>query len=225
MKKTKIILADGNHLFADALKLIIENDSDFVVISSVESGIDAVREVQVMRPDILVIGEVLPDITMFQLARELRRNIKNIRFLFIVRAGSTDLLALLGETVSVGAIEQKTNIIEFMTALRSVARGERYISRGVITNLINPVQKGEKYSDPLDDITQREREVLYWLANGCTNKEISKKMFLSEKTIKNHVSHILKKLDLADRTKAAALAWKEGLPMIPEEFYSTSNIN
>ena len=72
-------------------------------------------------------------------------------------------------------------------------------------------------------LTPREREVLYWLALGFTNKEISKKMILSEKTIKNHVSHILKKLELTDRTKAAALAWREGLPQISEDFYSLSS--
>ena len=63
------------------------------------------------------------------------------------------------------------------------------------------------------------------MANGLTNKEISKTMFLSEKTVKNHVSHILKKLGLQDRTKAAVLAWKEGLPMMPEEYYSASDMN
>ena len=78
----------------------------------------------------------------------------------------------------------------------------------------------EFYDDPLNEITPREREVLYWLSHGLTNKEIAQRMILSEKTVKNHVSHLLKKLDLTDRTKAAALAWKEGLPQIAEEFFS-----
>ncbi|MGI6442349.1 MAG: response regulator transcription factor [Synergistaceae bacterium] len=64
-------------------------------------------------------------------------------------------------------------------------------------------------------ITSREREVLYWLAHGQNNKEIASTMILSEKTIKNHITHLLRKLDVTNRTKAAAIAWSEGLPLIP----------
>ena len=79
--------------------------------------------------------------------------------------------------------------------------------------------------DPLNEITHREREVLYWVSHGLSNKEISERMYLSEKTIKNHVSSILRKLDLDDRTKAAAFAWKEGLPLLPEDFFSQPKMN
>ena len=79
--------------------------------------------------------------------------------------------------------------------------------------------------DPLNDITHREREVLYWVSHGLNNKEISERMYLSEKTIKNHVSNILRKLDLDDRTKAAAFAWEEGLPLLPEDFFTQLKMN
>jgi DNA-binding NarL/FixJ family response regulator len=225
MKKNKIILADGNRLFIDALKLILERESDFAVISSESSGIAAIKKAQELDPDVVVVGEVMHDISMFMVARELKRDNKKIRFLFIVKDKNPDLLTLLGEMENVGVVQEKSDMTEFMTALRSVARNERYISPEVITNLRTVVPRKEKIYDPLDDITQREREILYWVANGLTNKEISKTMFLSEKTVKNHVSHILKKLGLQDRTKAAVLAWKEGLPMMPEEYYSVSDMN
>lgn len=224
MKKIKILLAYGNRLFVDALRLIIEKEPDFLVISSVSSGVAAVREAQELHPDVVVIGEVMPDLSMFMIARELKRNTKNMRFLFIIKDENADLLTLLGEMENVGVVQEKSDVTEFMTALRSVAKSERYISPEVITNLRTSVPQEKNTTDPLEDITHREREVLYWIANGLTNKEISKEMFLSEKTVKNHVSHILKKLDLTDRTKAAVLAWKDGLPMIPEEFYSTSDL-
>ncbi len=224
MKKIKILLAYGNRLFVDALRLIIEKEQDFVVISSVSNGVAAVREAHELHPDVVVIGEVMPDLSMFMIARELKRNTKNMRFLFIIKDENADLLTLLGEMENVGVVQEKSDVTEFMTALRSVAKSERYISPEVITNLRTSVPQEKNTTDPLEDITHREREVLYWIANGLTNKEISKEMFLSEKTVKNHVSHILKKLDLTDRTKAAVLAWKDGLPMIPEEFYSTSDL-
>ncbi|MBQ9881123.1 MAG: response regulator transcription factor, partial [Synergistes sp.] len=94
-------------------------------------------------------------------------------------------------------------------------------------NVLNPLPHQEERQmrrDLLADITPREREVLYWMAKGLKNREISQKLILSEKTVKNHVSHILKKLETEDRTKAAAIAWEEGLPLVEEEFFSISSL-
>ena len=158
-------------------------------------------------------------------AKEIRRSVRGIRFLFMIRDGSADMLSLLSSMDSVGAVRQSCDIPEFLTALHSVIRGERYISAEVIEYLKNPFSDELISEDPLDYITQREREVLYWVSHGLTNKEISARIFLSEKTVKNHVSHILKKLDLSDRTKAAAFAWHEGLPLVPEDFFTPSKMN
>ncbi len=225
MKKIKIVLADGSNLFVDALKLILEKEPEIVIMSGASSGVDALRNCIDLQPDIAVIGEILPDLTIVEAAKEIRRSVRGIRFLFLIRDGSADMLSLLSGMDSVGAVRQSCDIAEFLTALRSIIRGERYISSEVIEYLKNPFSDGPLSDDPLEYITQREREVLYWVSHGLTNKEISERIFLSEKTVKNHVSHILKKLDLSDRTKAAAFAWREGLPLIPEDFFTPAKMN
>lgn len=225
MKKIKIVLADGSNLFVDALKMILEKEPEIVIMSGASSGVDALRNCIDLQPDIAVIGEILPDLTIVEAAKEIRRSVRGIRFLFLIRDGSADMLSLLSGMDSVGAVRQSCDIAEFLTALRSIIRGERYISSEVIEYLKNPFSDGPLSDDPLEYITQREREVLYWVSHGLTNKEISERIFLSEKTVKNHVSHILKKLDLSDRTKAAAFAWREGLPLIPEDFFTPAKMN
>lgn len=225
MKKIKIVLADGSNLFIDALKLVLEKEPEIALLSGANSGVDALRNCIDLQPDLAVIGEVLPDLTIVETAKEIRRSVRGIRFLFMIRDGSADMLSLLSSMDSVGAVRQSCDIPEFLTALHSVIRGERYISAEVIEYLKNPFSDELISEDPLDYITQREREVLYWVSHGLTNKEISTRIFLSEKTVKNHVSHILKKLDLSDRTKAAAFAWHEGLPLIPEDFFTPSKMN
>lgn len=225
MKKIKLVLADGNNLFVDALSQVLEKEPEVAVVSGAGSGVAALRNCIELRPDVAVIGEVLPDLTIVEAAKEIRRNIKNIRFLFIIKDGSADILSLLGGMDSVGAVRQSCEISELLTALRSVINGERYISPDVIEYLKAPMFNDPSDHDPLTGITQREREVLYWVAQGLTNKEISKRMFLSEKTIKNHVSSMLRKLDLTDRTKAAAFAWHQGLPMLPEDFFGQLKMN
>lgn len=225
MKKIKLVLADGSNLFVDALKLVLEKESEIDLLSGVNSGIDALRNCMDLQPDVAVIGEILPDLTMVEAAKEIRRSVRGIRFLFMIRDGSADMISLLSSMDSVGAVKQTCDIPEFLKALRSVIKGERYISSDVIEYLKTPFSAGKISDDSLEYITQREREVLYWIAHGLTNKEISERIFLSEKTVKNHVSHILKKLDLSDRTKAAAFAWHEGLPLIPEDFFTPYKMN
>jgi DNA-binding NarL/FixJ family response regulator len=81
----------------------------------------------------------------------------------------------------------------------------------VAGKLLSSFQKHKEENDVMQLLTQREKEVLFWLSQGFNNMEISAKMVLSEKTVKNHVSHLLKKLNLSDRTQAAVLAWRMGL--------------
>ena len=219
MKKIRIVIADGNNLFVEALKAILEKEQEINVLSASDAGVSALRSCIDLAPDVAVIGEVLPDLTMLETAKELKRIVRNIGFLFIVKEGGAGLLDLLNGSDPVGAIKQSSDIPEFLRALRFVADGERYVSPGIIEKLKVPDLTGISAYDPLSDITHREREVLYWAAHGMTNKEISNKIFLSEKTVKNHISSILKKLEITDRTKAAALAWKEGLPLLPEDFF------
>lgn len=224
MKKIKILLADGSRLFLELLSSAIENETGFVVVSQSESGVEAIRDATELRPDVVVLGSSLPDLSALQIVKELRRDNKPPLFLFIVAADDPELLSVMKEMESVGAVREKSGLDEFMTVLRALARGESHVTNEVIAELRQQEKEEEAGRDRLREITQREREVLYWLAKGQTNREISKTMYLSEKTIKNHVSHLLKKLELTDRTKAAAFAWSEGLPLIPEEFFSSHDI-
>ena len=224
MKKIQVLIADGSRLFAEALRSVIEKAPDFAVPFDAGTGVDAIRAVQTLNPDIVAAGQILPDMSMAQVIRETRRLSKSTAFLFTINESSPELMRLLGETERIGAVPQSAGIDEFMTALRSVARGERYVSQSIIDQY-NAAEESAPPRDMLDGITPREREVLYWMAHGLTNSEISAKMILSEKTVKNHVSHILKKLEVADRTKAAAIAWRDGLPLIPEDFFQPDNVS
>ncbi|OUO94885.1 response regulator transcription factor [Cloacibacillus sp. An23] len=222
MKKIEIILADAESLFTDALRAALGAEEDFSVKTTDGSGSAALRAAFERDPDAVVIHRLTPDAETIHTLREVKRKKKEMRALLIVSEPTADLLSLAGENAGIGVMSIMSDMTELVSALRSLTRGERYISKKVLA-AAGGRGCAERLNDPLCEITPREREVLYWLAHGLTNKEISKKMILSEKTIKNHVSHILKKLELTDRTKAAALAWREGLPQISEDFYSLSS--
>lgn len=219
MKKDNVMLAGENRLFIDCIKTLLEGEPDFEVACSVSSGVEAIRTALELSPDMIVIDQQLPDINLLQVTREVRSKLKNPSFVLIIKEEAPELLSILSEIQNIGVVRSNSDVSELMSAVRAVARGENYINSGTIASLRALSQEEERAEDPLADITQREKEVLYWLAKGYTNKEISSILILSEKTVKNHVSHILRKLDLTDRTKAAALAWREGLPLLSDEFF------
>ncbi|MEG1642497.1 MAG: response regulator transcription factor [Synergistaceae bacterium] len=223
MKKYRIAVADSNHLFAELIKKIITDNGTFDVCYVASSGVNAIKMALEQQANLLILGSLLPDITMFQVVREIVRVRKDISFLFILRNANSELLKFLGDLQSVGVIKDDTSIDGFFTALKSVAKGERYISGDIIEELRGGYTP-EAVCDVLENLTPREREVLFWISKGCSNREIAERIILSEKTIKNHVSHVLKKLDISDRTKAASIAWEEGLALIPEEFFLERNI-
>lgn len=220
MKKIRILLAGENKLFIGSLGMLLEQEPDFEITASVSCGVDAIRTARSLTPDLIVLDQQIPDINLLQVAREVRSELKNACFVLIVKEETPELLTVLTETKNSGVVRSDAEVNEFITALRTVARGENYINPATIAKLRELPRDEQGRGDLLSAITQREKEVLYWLARGCTNKEISAILILSEKTVKNHVSHILRKLDVTDRTKAAVLAWQEGLPLLSEEFFT-----
>lgn len=219
MKKNRVLLAGENQLFMGLLKILLEKEFDFDIAACVSCGVETIKGARSLLPDMLVVDQQLPDINLLQITREVCSSLKNPSFVLIVKEETAELLTILSEIKKIGVVQNTTDVSEFLTALRTVARGENYINTGTIANLRTLTQVENRYEDPFAEITQREKEVLYWLAKGRTNKEIADILILSEKTVKNHVSHILKKLEFKDRTKAAALAWREGLPSLSEEFF------
>lgn len=221
MKKIRILIADANRLLTDSLRMLLEREGRFAVTVESASGVEAVRRTEQNPPDITVVGQRLNDISMYQVAREVRRRNKSVKFFFIVEKEEPELLKLLSENENIGAMKECEGFATLLSVLDGMARGERYIGREILNQLRNGEERAHApVRDPLEAMTNREREVLYWIAQGLTNEEISKRMYLSENTVKIHVNHILKKLSVTDRTKAAAIAWKDGFAMIPEEFFS-----
>lgn len=223
MKKKKIIITGENRLLVDALRFVLDIDCGLDAYVGEGTEPEILKELTTAGPDLLVLCERYTDAASVQTLREALRRMRKLRVLFVIKENSPELFSLAGESTGVGIMPEVSDLAEFKNAIVSLLRGERYISRNVLSSQHLSAER-EKRRDALAEITQREREVLYWIAKGLNNREISKKMILSEKTVKNHVSHILKKLDIDDRTKAAAIAWEDGLPLVEEEFFSISSL-
>ena len=125
MKKNRIILADTNSLFTDALRFVLAQEADFEIETRNETDADAIRGILAARPDVMVIHQLRPDSGVVQILREVKRRLKDMHILFIVRETTAELFSLASESSSVGIMSESTDLREFMNALSAVSRSAR----------------------------------------------------------------------------------------------------
>ncbi|MDR1048864.1 MAG: response regulator transcription factor [Synergistaceae bacterium] len=206
----KIVITDDHKLFRDGLRRILETEPDFQVVAEAEDGEEALKVIREHVPDVVLFDINMPRVDGLQMVREL--NHLKIRTSLIAVSAYDDenyLEALSAEGV-LGFVLKSSGKGELVSAIRSACRGQPYVDPRVAGRLMMSFSRRKNENDMLADLTTREKEVLYWLSQGLSNIEIAERTVLSEKTVKNHVSHTLKKLDIRDRTQAAVIAWKAG---------------
>ena len=210
----KVVLVDDHKLFRDGLRKILELESDIKVVAEAGDGEEALLLIREYLPDIVLFDINMPRMDGIQLVRELK-NLKIRTATIAVSAyDDEDSLTTLSAEGVLGFVLKSSGRSELISAIRSVSRSQSYVDPRVAGKLMTSFAKRKSENDMLGELTPREKEILYWLAQGLSNSEVATRMVLSEKTVKNHVSHMLKKLDIRDRTQAAIMAWKIGFAQL-----------
>jgi DNA-binding NarL/FixJ family response regulator len=210
MKKIRIIIADDHRLFREGLRRLLELEDDLEIVGAAKDGAEAVDLILTADPDVVLLDINMPKLDGGEVIKRLRGSNIHSRFMAITAYDDEEHLANLSAQGINGYILKSSSMPDLLAALRSVSGGESYVDPKVAGKLLSSFKRKEE-NDVMQLLTQREKEVLFWLSQGFNNFEISAKMVLSEKTVKNHVSHLLRKLNLNDRTQAAVLAWRMGL--------------
>jgi len=210
----RIIIVDDHKLFRDGLREVLGLEPDFKIVAEASDGEEAMAVIREHLPDILLFDINMPKVDGIQLVRELNNlKIRVAKIAVSAHADEGSLATLSAEGV-LGFVLKSSGRTELVTAVRSASRGQSYIDPRVAGKLMTSFSKRKNENDLLGELTPREKEILYWLAQGLSNSEVAAQMVLSEKTVKNHVSHMLKKLDIRDRTQAAIMAWKVGFAQL-----------
>ena len=210
MKKIRIVVADDHRLFREGLRRLLELEDDLEIVGEAKDGAEAVDMILTTDPDVVLLDINMPRMDGGEVIKRLRGSNIHSKFMAITAYDDEEHLANLSAQGINGYILKSSSMPDLLVALRSVSSGESYVDPKVAGKLLSSFKRREE-NDVMQLLTQREKEVLFWLSQGFNNLEISAKMVLSEKTVKNHVSHLLKKLNLNDRTQAAVLAWRTGL--------------
>ena len=210
----RIVVVDDHKLFRDGLREVLGLESDLKVVAEAGDGEEALQVIREYLPDIVLFDINMPKLDGIRLVRELN-NLKIRTSMVAVSAyDDEDCLATLSAEGVLGFVLKSSGRSELIAAIRSASRGQSYVDPRVAGKLMTSFARRKNENDLLGELTLREKEILYWLAQGLSNSEVAGRMVLSEKTVKNHVSHMLKKLDLRDRTQAAIMAWKVGFAQL-----------
>jgi len=214
VSKIRIVLVDDHHIVRRGLRSFLESFADIVVIGEAANGEEVLAKVENWLPDVVVMDLLMPGgIDGIETTRHLRMRSPHTQV--VVLTAFTDdarVVAALREG-AIGYVRKDATPEILLAAVRGAAHGQSVLDPTVAGSVLQELLQGSRL---VNDLTERETEVLRQLAHGHTNREIAELLTVSEETIKTHIGNILAKLHLAHRTQAALYALKHGLVTLDE---------
>lgn len=210
-EQIKIVIADDHSMIREGLRQLLELDGDVLVVGEAGNGKECLDVIENVKPDVLLLDINMPVMNGLKMLEILRNsNNKNQRVLILTIHNEVEYLMKAIDIGVEGYVLKDADSAILKKAIYKVYSGETYIDFTMVPLLNEKIaQEKEKLED--DKLTRREIEVLKLLAEGLFNKEIAYKLSISEKTVKNHVSNIFKKLGVFDRTQAAVYAIRNNI--------------
>jgi DNA-binding NarL/FixJ family response regulator len=207
-----ILLVDDHSLVREGARAFLEAQPDFLVVGSVGSGGEAVLVAADLAPDVVLMDLVMPGMDGIEGTRRLKLRSPRSQVIILTSYHDDEHIFPAIRAGALSYLLKDVLLPELADAVRKAAVGEPVMHPHVAARIAQeleslPVTDGAQYAQ----LSEREREVLRLIAEGFPNSEIARRLVISEKTVKSHVSNILSKLHLLDRTQAAVFAWREGL--------------
>jgi NarL family two-component system response regulator LiaR len=207
----RVLLTDDHRVVRAGLRAYLETRPDLEVVGEAGSGREAVELAAQLAPDVVLMDLVMPEMDGVEATRHVRE--VSPRSTVVVLTSFEDDTHIY-KAVKAGALSyllKDAGPQDVVEAIRAAARGEARLHPRVAARLLGQIRGGAADAvNPYTALTERERETLRLIAQGLSNAEIARELTISERTVKAHVSNVLSKLYLADRTQAAIFAWREG---------------
>jgi NarL family two-component system response regulator LiaR len=208
--KIRVLIVDDHQIVREGLKNFLGIQEDIQVVGEAGDGEDGLKQAQKLQPDVILMDLVLPKMDGITAIKKIHETHPGIRIIALTSFSEDDKVFPAIRSGAVGYLLKDVSPAELVETIRAAFRGEKRLHPKITEKLVENIAL-ERTKPAPDELTERELEVLGCIAKGLSNQEIGDALFISEKTVKTHVSNILSKLNLDDRTQAAIYAIKKGL--------------
>jgi len=209
----RVLVADDQSMVRAGFRMLLADEQDIEVVAEAENGREAVEKTARFNPGVILMDIRMPELDGLQATRRILAEDNDARILILT---TFDLDEYVYEALSAGAsgfVLKDDSPEQLLAAIRTVAAGDALLSPTVTKKVIKQFARHPRPAPPkeLDELSERERDVFRLMAEGMSNGEIGEKLYISETTVKTHVTHILQKLGLRDRVQAVVLAYRTGV--------------
>lgn len=208
---TEVIIVDDHKMIREGLKQLLELDKNISVVGMASDGEECLSLLKKKKADILLLDINMPNKNGLDILSEVKERKIEIKVIMLTVHNEVDYLLRAIEIGADGYILKDAGSAELIHAIETVMSGESYIQPDMIPMLNSKMVVRNSDKEKIKSLTKRELEVLILVSEGMFNKEIANKLNISERTVKNHISSIFKKIDVADRTQAAVFAIRNSL--------------
>lgn len=209
----KILLCDDQAVIRDGMEMLLTLEKDIQVVGSASDGAEAIELAAQKQPDLILMDLKMPGTNGIEATRQIRAKFPNIKILVLTTYDDDEWVFDAIRAGASGYLLKDTPRQKIIEAIRGTMEGKSFVDPAVAGKLMNQVATNQKQPTSIlaEKLTERELDVLRLIAKGFTNSDIAGQLHLSEGTVRNHVSAILEKLGVSDRTQAAVIAIQHGL--------------
>ncbi|HEY45374.1 MAG: LuxR family transcriptional regulator [Anaerolineae bacterium SM23_ 63] len=212
----RLLIADDHAIVREGLQALIDTEPGMELVGEAQDGVEVVEMARSLNPDVILLDLVMPRVDGLQAISDIKQADPEARILVLTSFDEDEKVFTAIKSGAQGYLLKDASPKELLRAIRDVYRGEPSMHPTIAHKLMRELQRASSLPPTEEPLTEREMEVLKLVAQGHPNQEIAEKLVLSERTVRTHVSNILSKLHLANRTQAALYALREGLADLEE---------
>lgn len=207
----RILIADDHAVVREGLRTLIGTEPGMEVVGEAEDGFEAVQQACTLRPDVILLDMVMPHMGGLDAINEIKRKRPEAHILVLTSFADDEKVFPAIKAGALGYLLKNVAPERLLNAIRDVHQGKPSMSSDIAKKLMHEIQRDSELPLTEEPLTEREMDVLRLVAKGLSNEEIAEALVLSQGTVRTHVSNILSKLHLANRTQAALYALREGI--------------
>jgi len=214
LSKIRLMLVDDHEIVRAGLRMLLSTQDDIEIVAEVDTGRGAIERAKELKPDIILMDINLPDLDGIEATRQIKRVLPSTAILALTMHESDEYFFKMMQAGASGYVPKKAAPNELVNAIRTIREGNVFLypslAKALVRDYMGRAAQGEDRAS-LDGLTDREQEVLRWIADGSTNQEIADKLTISVKTVERHRANIMAKLNLHSRTELVKYAIRKGL--------------